>query len=165
MWVFLMVKQKIDFIQYKPEYALEIVKMWRLSFQRAMGVEEHNRFDDLNDQLNYFLMINPNHIHIMMDTENSVIAGFMVLNDTQLDQLYIHVNYQSLGLGSKFIEKAKKESPNGLELHTFQKNKVAQNFYWFHGFKEIERGHADFIGNPWAKSKDDLADIKFKWSA
>ena len=68
-----------------------------------------------------------------------------------------------MGIGSTFLAEAKARSPTGLELFTFQRNAAARGFYLSHGFVEIERGHADFESNPWAESKDQLADIKYRW--
>ena len=137
--------------------------MWRRSFQQTMDLDEHNRFDELNGQLNYLSSINPQSILVAIDPSNSRIVGFLVLNSTELNHLYIDVDYQGLGLGSALLDGAKQNSPDGLELHTFQKNIRAQKFYESQGFSETQRGFADSSTNPWATSEEDLADIEYKW--
>ncbi len=153
----------IAFTEYRAEYGFELVKMWRRSFQKAMSLEEHNRLDELYGQLKYFSAIDPATISIALDKSTSVIASFMVLSQGMLDHLYVAVEYQGYGIGSHFLNQAKAQSPNGLELFTFQKNHGAQSFYLSHGFHEVHRGHADSADNPWATSAEDLADIKYRW--
>ncbi|MEM7221152.1 MAG: GNAT family N-acetyltransferase [Pseudomonadota bacterium] len=156
--------QDVDIVGHRPEYALELVKMWRQSFQRAMGLPEQNRSDDLIGQLDYFCTIDPAAIQVAIDTSSSTIAGFSVLQAGELDHLYVNVRYQGQGLGSKLLYDAKSRAPNGVKLYTFQKNTRAQAFYLSHGFVELERGFADFEGNPWASSKEELADIRYGWT-
>ena len=155
---------ELAFVGYRPEYGLEVVKMWRRSFQRAMGIEEHNRLDELEGHLDYFAAVDSKDIQIALDTRASSVVGLMTLSDEELHHLFVHVDYQNCGIGSKFMARAKARKPLGLSLYTFQKNVGAQKFYLAHGFKEVQRGFADFEGNPWAKVKEDLADIKYHWS-
>jgi ribosomal protein S18 acetylase RimI-like enzyme len=130
-----------------------------------MGLQEQNHNDDVNRQLDYFCSIEPTSIRIAIDTSSSTIAGLMVFASGQLDHLYIKVAYQGSGLGSKLLNEAKVLSPEGIELYTFQKNSQAQGFYESHGFVEIERGFAEPEDNPWASSKEELADIKYRWTS
>ena len=153
----------IERVDYRPEYALEIVKLWRLSFQRAMGIREHNEFADLSGQLGAFMRIDPDGLHILMDTDNSQIAAFMALSPGWVDQLYVHVDHQGQGLGSRLLNLAKDSSADGLQLYTFQRNKRAQAFYLSQGFREVKRGFAGAEENPWARSTDELADILYAW--
>ena len=113
--------QNIEIQDYRKKYGLEVVKMWRQSFQRAMGLEEHNHQAAVQDQLEYFSRIDPEMIRVVISIEQTVIIGMMVLNKTKLEHLYIHVDYQGNGLGVKLLNEAKKKSPIGLELYTFQK--------------------------------------------
>ena len=123
----------VEQVAYRPEYALEIVKMWRLSFQRAMGLPEQNEFADLSGHLDAFTRIDPTHLVVLMETTTSQIAGFMAHQPGWVDQLYVHVDWQGQGLGSKLLNQAKVASPDGLQLYTFQRNENAQSFYVAHG--------------------------------
>ncbi len=159
-----MSSSKTQIQSYRVEYGLETVKMWRRSFQRAMGLEAQNRLSELVPQLDYFSTIEPASIRVAVEPEDAAIVGMMVLSGSALDHLYIHVDYQGCGLGSRFLRLAKEESPAGIELYTFQKNTGARKFYESHGFVEIERGFAAALSNPWATRKDELADIRFRWT-
>lgn len=154
----------IKIVAYKAEYGLETLKMIRESFHRAMSLEHHNRFDDVSDHLEFFSTYNPKHIRVAIDIRSSAIVGCMVLKGSELEQLYIHIDYQRNGIGGRFIDIAKKHSPNRLELFTFQQNTRAQAFYKKHEFIEKARGLASRDGNPWAVNTEQLADIRFVWS-
>lgn len=158
-----MPNSELPMLPYRSEFALETVKMWRASFQRALQIEEHNRFDDLMEHLNYFASLKPELSTVVLDPANSRVIGLMTLSGSQLINLFVHVDYQGLGVGRRLVNEAKVRSPEGLSLHTFANNPGAQAFYLSQGFKEIERGFASFEGNPWAKTVNDLADIKYQW--
>lgn len=156
-------KLQFELVEYRPEYALELVKMWRRSFQRAMGLEEQDDSGEVCAQLDFLSAIDPATIHVAMDPGSSTVLGFMVLSGAQLDQLYVHVDCQGLGLGTTLLNLAKQKSPAGIELFTFQRNQAAQDFYRRRGLHEVERGFAGFEDNPWATNREQLADIKFRW--
>lgn len=150
-------------VPYQAEFDLELVRLWRQSFQRAMGLEEHNRSTELLAQLDYFRTIDAEHIHVAMDTDSGALTGFMVLTPGELEHLYVHVNSQGQGLGRLFLENAKLLSPEGLLLYTFRKNHRARAFYESNGFLEVGRGYAEFHNNPWASTQEELADIRYRW--
>ena len=153
----------VERVDYRPEYALEIVKLWRLSFQRAMGLPEHNRFSELSGHLDAFTRIDADGIHLLMDTDTSRIVAFMALSPGWIDHLYVQVERQGEGLGTRLLNEAKTSSAAGIQLYTFQRNERAQAFYLGHGFVEIERGFATAEDNPWATSRAQLADILYAW--
>ncbi|NYV78867.1 GNAT family N-acetyltransferase [Streptomyces sp. UH6] len=66
-------------------------------------------------------------------------VGVMVLDGAELAQLYLAPGRQGRGLGGRFVELAKAERPDGLELWTFQVNERAARFYERHGFVARER--------------------------
>ena len=156
-------KLQYELVAYRPEYALEVVKLWRRSFQRAMGLEEQNRLGEVRGQLDFLSTIDPASIHVAMDPASSAVLGFMALSEGQLDHLYVHVDCQGMGLGNTLLNLARTQSPGGIELFTFQRNRLAQRFYKSRGFKEVRRGFASFDDNPWATEREQLADIKFRW--
>ncbi len=158
-----MLNSGLRMLAYRPEFALETVKMWRASFQRALLIEEHNRFDDLLEHLNYFASLKPEQSTIVLDSADSRVIGLMTLSGSYLITLFVDVDCQNKGVGKHLLNEAKTRNPSGLSLHTLAKNRGAQAFYLSQGFTEIERGFASFDGNPWAQTQADLADIKYQW--
>jgi ribosomal protein S18 acetylase RimI-like enzyme len=153
----------ISSVDYRPEYGLEVVKLWRRAFQRAMGLPEQDRFEELSGHLDFFASLDPAGHHLLLEPESSRIVAFMSLSPGYLNHLYVHVEWQGQGLGRRLLENAKSSSGGRIDLHTFQLNTGAQAFYLSQGFREIERGFAAAEGNPWATSQTQLADIRYRW--
>ncbi len=155
----------LEVVSYRAAFGLELVKLWRKSFQRAMGLSEHDPASEVLAQLDYFETIPLSNIHVVLSVETTRIVAFMVLEATSIDHLYVHVDHQAQGVGSALIRRAKLLSPTELVLYTFQKNLAAQRFYEHHGFVERKRGFASLADNPWAASTNELADIQYRWVA
>ncbi len=154
-------REKIAFIDFKKEYGLELVQLWRKSFAQAMGIEEDTREEVVKEHLAYLQTYNPKIIRVALESNNKIV-GFMAKEENTIKDLFIHVEYQRRGLGSRFIDQAKAEE-EFLTLSTFQLNKGAQQFYEFHDFKIARFGFAGVEGNGWATNKEQLADITYEW--
>ena len=156
-------RENLKTIDYRREFSLEAVKMWRLSFQRALGLQVHDRWGELSEQLNYSQHFDPALSRVTIDVRTSQIVGLLTLSGDALDRLFVHVDYQRASIGKKLLDDAKARSPRGLTLYTFKRNTGAQQFYLSQGFVETARGFDSFDGNSWAQSKSDLADIRYEW--
>lgn len=141
----------IKIIKYDSVYDEETVRMWRESKKRAIGQEEIHSFEDhlffLNNILN-----RDNQIYIAID--NNKVVGMIAFNENEVNQLYIHNDYQGMGLGKKLLDMAKINSDGRLTLYTFEVNHKAQRFYERNGFKIIGKGH---------ENEEKLNDIKYEW--
>jgi ribosomal protein S18 acetylase RimI-like enzyme len=154
-------KEEIAFIDFRKEYGLELVQLWRKSFAQAMGIEEDTKEEVVKEHLAYLQTYNPKIIRVALEKNKNKIVGFMAKEKNTIKDLFIHVEYQRKGLGSIFIQQAKEEE--FLTLNTFQLNKGAQKFYEFHNFVIVRRGFAGIEGNTWANNKEQLADITYEW--
>lgn len=146
-----MEQNNIKIIEFKPIYAEDTVKMWRQSKESAIGQKEIHSFEDHVFFLNHVLNKN-NNIYIGID-DNKVV-GMIAFNENEINQLYIHMDYQGKGLGRKLLELAKANSKGTLTLYTFEVNHKAQRFYENNGFKIIGRGY---------ENEENLDDIKYEW--
>ena len=156
-------KCNISFTNYKKEFELEVLNIWRKSFNQAMGTKEDTRQEMVREHLEFLQSINPNFIRVALEESRSKIIGFMRKEGNIIKDLFIHVDYQRQGLGSRFIQQAKEEN-EFLSLSTFKLNKGAQKFYEIHDFVITRRGFASFEDNPWATNKEQLADITYEWA-
>jgi ribosomal protein S18 acetylase RimI-like enzyme len=77
-------------------------------------------------------------------------------NEKEISQLYIHIDYQGMGIGQYLLESAKEHAIGKLTLYTFEVNKKAQRFYEMHGFKIIGRGY---------ENEENLPDILYEWKS
>lgn len=155
----------IEHVAYRSHLAEETLKVWRLSFQRALGLPEHNDAEDFSHHLRFLQQIPPANITLALNSNTGAVVGLLVQADEEIEQLYIHPSYQGMGIGFEFMQLAKRNSPLCLRLYTFAANTQAQAFYQRQGFVEIDRGQASANDNPWASDPAQLKDIRYQWLA
>lgn len=83
------------------------------------------------------------------------VVGFIALQDSDIQALYLRPDARGCGLGSRFLDHAKSASDR-LWLWTFQANHAAQRFYVNNGF--VENTRTDGQGND-----EKLPDIHYMW--
>jgi GNAT superfamily N-acetyltransferase len=67
-------------------------------------------------------------------------CGFLAIQGSYIDRLYVLPDVQRVGIGAALIKRAMELSPTGLELHTHQRNMAARSFYEKHGFVSVHFG-------------------------
>jgi ribosomal protein S18 acetylase RimI-like enzyme len=147
------ISTKIKIIDYDDKYALDTVRMWRDSKEKALGVKDVHSFDDHLSFLRTKL-IKENKVYLAIDERTDNAVGIIAIAGGELNQLYIHVGYQRMGIGSRLLQMAKELSPGKLQLFTFEVNKNAQAFYEKHGFTIIGRNH---------ENEENLPDLRYEW--
>jgi ribosomal protein S18 acetylase RimI-like enzyme len=94
--------------------------------------------------------------------QDDKIIGMMVLSTDRetgwIDQLYLHPDVVSCGIGTQLIERAKAELGSPIRLYTFQENQGATRFYERHGFKAIQYGDG-------SENEEECPDILYEWYA
>ncbi|CAN7546294.1 N-acetyltransferase family protein [Rossellomorea sp. LjRoot5] len=142
---------KADIISFDPQYAEETVAMWRESKERAIGQKEKH---SVESHLYFLSQILHEEFEIDLALLDGKVVGMSAYNETEISQLYIHVEYQGRGIGRMLLEKAKAKSGGRLTLYTFEVNRNAQMFYEKNGFVVIGRGH---------ENEENLPDIRYEW--
>ena len=84
------------------------------------------------------------------------LVGMAVIRPGDLDQLYVAPEAQGRGVGSRLVELAKRRSPDGLGLYTFQVNARARRFYEARGF--VADAFGDGTGN-----EERQPDVHYRW--
>lgn len=146
-----MSQNNIKITPYHPKYVEQTVNMWRASKEQAIGQNEIHSFESKIDFLNNIL---PKEFDIDLAIIDKKVVGMIAYNESEVSQLYIHIEYQRMGIGKILLEKAKEQSRGRLTLYTFEVNEKAQRFYEKHGFKIIGRGH---------ENEENLPDIQYEW--
>ncbi|WP_367317500.1 GNAT family N-acetyltransferase [Vibrio coralliilyticus] len=89
-----------------------------------------------------------------LSNETRLPVAFVAINDSEINQLYVHRKFQSMGIGSQLLAMAKQQSSGRLSLRTFENNIRAQQFYERHGFVAIGGD---------AENEEGLPDILYEW--
>ncbi|MGX9134637.1 GNAT family N-acetyltransferase [Rummeliibacillus sp. JY-2-4R] len=125
--------------------------MWRESKEQAIGQKEIHSFQDHVYFLNHILA---EQYQIDLALIDEKVVGMIAYNKNEINQLYVHIDYQGNRIGQTLLEKAKAQSSGRLSLYTFEINENAQAFYEKHGFEIIGRGH---------ENEENLPDIQYEW--
>lgn len=83
------------------------------------------------------------------------IRGFLAIEGSYVDRLYVHPAAQRRGIGAALLADTKQRHPDGLSLHTHQKNTQARAFYEKHGFTVFRFG----ISPP----PESEPDVEYRW--
>ena len=143
----------LEFAEFSPSHADELVAMWRASFEHGVGIRDPHPIEEQRAYL--FRELVPNY-HIRLALLEGRIVGFVAASSDRVAQLYVHPGHLRRGIGSTLLEWAQQQSDGHLSLYTFERNKNAQRFYEGHGFTIAARGFEEF----WQ-----LEDIRYEWTS
>lgn len=144
-------KLEIKVSKYNPKYAEQTVEMWRESKERAIGQAEIHSFES---HLYFLKHILSEQYQIDLAFIDEKVVGMIAYSETEISQLYIHIDYQGMGIGQTLLNKAKAQASGKLTVYTFEVNQNAQRFYEKNGFEMIGRGH---------ENEENLPDIQYEW--
>jgi len=140
-------------VPYDQRFETELVQFWREAFERAVGITDPN---PIKDQTAYFnnRVLPECTVRVVVEDDRPI--AFLAATGEMVLHLYVHVDHQRRGIGTRLLDIAKAESCGTLRLFTFQSNTVAQAFYERHGFRIIRR---EF------ESHWQLEDLEYEWAA
>jgi ribosomal protein S18 acetylase RimI-like enzyme len=143
----------LTLVAYSEQRALELVKMWRASFERGVGVVDPHPLDE---QLAFLRreVVPHNDILLVLDGAEGPVAAFIAFSNEKVAQLYVHTEYQGRGIGKALLDIAKARSCGRLHLFTFARNTLARRFYEKNGFRKIGEGF---------EAVWQLADVEYVW--
>ncbi|MFB7589939.1 GNAT family N-acetyltransferase [Streptomyces sp. NPDC056169] len=147
--------ENVDIRRAADSDAAAVADVWLRSYTAALPSVRRAHTDD---EVRYWLreIVVPNQETWVATVDGSVVA-MMVLDDEELDQLYIDTPWRGQGIGDRLVEVAKRSRPTGLALWTFQVNAPAGRFYERHGFVEAERTDG-------ARNEEREPDVRYVWS-
>ncbi|WP_019276274.1 GNAT family N-acetyltransferase [Vibrio coralliilyticus] len=145
--------QRFEVTTFKPGHTHDVVSLWRDSMQEAIGIPPVHTFESQAFFLNHILP-ETHSIYVALSNETRLPVAFVAINDSEINQLYVHRKFQSMGIGSQLLAMAKQQSSGRLSLRTFENNIRAQQFYERHGFVAIGGD---------AENEEGLPDILYEW--
>jgi len=154
-------EQQISVRPYRPTDLEETVSLWRASKQAAFPYVAVQQLYTLENDTGYFRDVLAPECEIWL-AENTTdgrvaILGLIALRDYLIDQLFVGVDVQRMGVGAALLAKAKEHSPDQLRAYTFQKNSHARAFFEKHGFEIIRAG----VSPP----PENEPDLEYLWSS
>ena len=139
----------------KDEDSEAIVQVWYTSGRMAYPfIERWQRFT-LEQARSVFREEIASVCEIWVAETEDGIVGYLALKGSYVDRLYVSPNHQRYGVGTSLLQYAMERSPDGLELHTHQKNTQARAFYEKHGFVPVKYG----ISPP----PENEPDVEYQW--
>jgi ribosomal protein S18 acetylase RimI-like enzyme len=87
--------------------------------------------------------------------QNAQVCGFIALQDSYIDRLYVDPGHQGKGIGSRLLNHAKAQHPAYLSLHTHQANQAARVFY--------EHAHFAVHKLGMSPAPENVPDVEYRW--
>ena len=142
--------------KWEKRFAEDLVRMWRASFERGVGVVDSHPLAEQRAYLESRVLPGTRVVLVVdgADGASSRVAAFVASDGSRIAQLYVRVDLQRRGIGAALLAWAKDASTGSLRLHTFERNSGARAFYERHGFRVIGRGFEP----EWR-----LADLEYEW--
>ena len=118
----------------------KVVELWHATKKSAYPYLPLEQARTLADDVTFFTQKLLPRCDIWVADLQGQVVGFLAIQGSYIDRLYVSSGVQRVGIGTALVKHAMKLSPNGIELHTHQKNLVARGFYEKHGFVAISFG-------------------------
>jgi GNAT superfamily N-acetyltransferase len=141
----------------QPEELVDAARLWCRSKEDAylpwLAIEATYSFED---NLGYFRdTVCANHRVWLAELDGAVVGLLAQANDF-IDQLFVDPPHQRAGVGTAMLARARRESPDGLALYTFQRNERARRFYEKHGFRAVKFGVSP--------APESEPDVRYEWT-
>jgi ribosomal protein S18 acetylase RimI-like enzyme len=140
---------------YREEDCERVVELWHETQLDAYPYLPLTQSYERDDHLRFFHERIAPSCEIWLAEDERGLMGFLALNGSYVDRLYIHPTRQRVGAGTALLRKAMQLSPNGLELHTHQENESACAFYEKHGFAAVKYGISP--------APESAPDVEYHW--
>lgn len=138
----------------RSDDAQAVGDVWLASFKATYSFPPAHPDDDVRRWIREEIV--PREETFVAVEPDGSIVGFMSLRGDDLDHLYIRPDRFGRGIGSHFIELAKRLRPGGLWLYTFQVNERARAFYEHRDFR------VEFLGEG-ESNEERQPDVRYVW--
>lgn len=111
-----------------------VAELWHVTKKDAYPYLPLEQERTLEEDRRFFQEMVAARCDIWVAEHEGRLVGFLALQGSYIDRLYVLPDVQRAGVGSTLLRHAMTLSPAGLELYTHQKNVAARSFYEKHGF-------------------------------
>ncbi len=142
----------MDIAGFDPREAMQLVGMWRESFEFGVGITDpHPIAEQVAFLLDRLAPANTMRVAVI----EGRIVGFSATTPESVAALYVRVGHIGQGIGSTLLRLAKEDSVGSLWLYTFARNARARRFYERHGFVAVAHGF---------EPEWQLEDVRYAWT-
>jgi ribosomal protein S18 acetylase RimI-like enzyme len=134
----------------------EVIQLWHVTKLDAYPYLPLEQGRTIDEDSRFFRDVILPRTSVWVAQHGAAIVGFLAIEGSYVDRLYIHPEHQRRGVGTALITKAKAISPTGVQLHTHVKNTQARTFYEQHDFKAVKFG----ISPP----PESEPDVEYHWT-
>lgn len=130
----------VNIRRYRSDDFDPVNDVWRRSRVESLPDFHANKGHTAEEDRHHFReVVLPRHEIWVAELDGRPV-GFMAIAGDFIDQLYVDPALQRRGIGSALMAHAKRLSPTGLRLFTFQINTRARAFYDKTGFTAVRFG-------------------------
>jgi putative acetyltransferase len=131
----------------------EVVALWYRSWMHTFPNLNHPQ--PLEQWKSRFQNDYVNHAEVWVADVSGQILGFVVVSGSEIAQIFVDINAQGNGVGTRLLNQAKQSCSGSLRLTTLEQNAQARQFYEKHGFVGGATGVNPINGHP---------NIEYHWS-
>ena len=142
---------------YKSDDFEPVTTLWRRAREQAFPDFQRRKGHTFEEDQAYFrdvILINNDVWVVEIDRKP---VAFMAIAGDFIDQLYVHPDYQRIGLGESLLAHARTLSPEHLWLYTLQINTNGRAFYEKNGFRIVKLGISP--------APESEPDVEYHWGA
>lgn len=144
-----------DIRAFQDEDEADLVNIWYRSGRATYTYLPGWRSMTLEEAYDVFRKIIRPQNELWVITSCDQMVGYLAINGSYIDRLYIDPSHWRKGWGSRLLDFARTLSPDLLELRTHQENHEACALYIKQGFEVVEYG----ISPP----PESAPDILYRW--
>jgi ribosomal protein S18 acetylase RimI-like enzyme len=142
---------------YKPDDFDAVTRLWRRAREQAFPDFQRRKGHTFEEDQAYFRDVILVNNDVWVVEVDATPVAFMAIAGDFIDQLYVHPDYQRIGLGESLLAHARTLSPERLWLFTLQVNTNGRAFYEKNGFRAVKFGVSP--------APESEPDIEYHWNA
>jgi GNAT superfamily N-acetyltransferase len=142
---------------YKSDDFEPVTKLWRQAREKAFPDFQRRKGHTFEEDQAYFQDVILVNNDVWVVEMGAIPVAFMAIAGDLIDQLYVHPDYQRIGLGESLLAHARSLSPKHLWLFTFQINTNGRAFYEKNGFIATKFGVSP--------APESEPDVEYHWHA
>ena len=141
--------------EYRHQDVAELAAVWHRSGQAVYTFLPTWQAFSADHAQRVFCEVIAVECDIWVIGSSTQVHGFLALQDSYIDRLYIDPDYWCQGLGGRLLDFARTVHPNGLELHTHVENHRARKFY--------EKAHFHAVKFGQSPAPESAPDVEYHW--